>query len=158
MQKATWSRVIAKKGPPARSSHTINCVNEKLYVFGGEGMVARETLENNLYALDLSTNSWSSKKATIPARLGHASTVVGDKLYIHGGRLTDKSELNDLWAYDTTNETWSEVWPVRAEFLSSHLDSSTFRTSSSWKIISRDDFTWKQIICFCRLWERYETR
>ena len=98
-----------------RSSHTINILNDKLYVLGGEHD-PRIPIDNDLHVYNLATHTWSiaevKSKHRPNARLGHASCVLNNKLYVFGGRTgVDMGEhsLNDLHVYDLDSQTWTEL-------------------------------------------------
>jgi len=96
-----WSQAfVAGTSPAARSRHTCNIVNNKLYVIGG-GDDTR--VYNDVYILDIATNTWSrpDMKGDIPsARWGHTVEVYERSLVLFGGH-DGKSMLNDLYLLDT---------------------------------------------------------
>ena len=90
-----------------------------LYVFSGEH-TPRVPLDNEIYALDLTTAHWTKLCASVAspvARVGHAAAVVHNQLYMYGGRVgkefADKT-LDDLHAYDPSNNTWQLITPATA--------------------------------------------
>jgi N-acetylneuraminic acid mutarotase len=98
-----------------RSSHTINYVNNKIYIFGGENQ-PRTPIDNDFLVYDTHVNTWSiSKSKSLPeekpfARLGHSSCSINNTIFIFGGRSgveMDESSLNDLFAYHTVTEKWT---------------------------------------------------
>jgi N-acetylneuraminic acid mutarotase len=115
-----------------RSSHTLNIINEKIYVFGGEHD-PRQPINNNVLTFDLKSSEWNVADDTNAnglkplARLGHSSCVVNDSLYIFGGRTgveMGENSLSDLWAYSAVQDCWVElkkssenaVWPEARSF------------------------------------------
>lgn len=109
--------------PLARSSHSINAVGSKLYVFGGEHK-PREPVDNLLYCYDLEARAWAAPvpgTAAAPApgaRVGHTAAALGGKLYVYGGRTgvdtgvgtgTGETALGDLWEFDLAQGSWREV-------------------------------------------------
>jgi N-acetylneuraminic acid mutarotase len=82
-------------------------VNGTLYVFGGSS--TGEDLLTTARALDLTTNTWSSK-APLPAGIIQATaTAIGSKIYICGGydNSADNGVHEELLIYDTTTNTYS---------------------------------------------------
>lgn len=101
----------------ARSSHTVNIVKNKLFIFGGENE-PRVPIDNNLLIFDMVSNNWSvhaeaSQDVPTP-RLGQSSCALGNKLYIFGGRESEsmgESSLNDLYSFDVDHNKWSKINP-----------------------------------------------
>ncbi|GAB4859323.1 hypothetical protein Ancab_010785 [Ancistrocladus abbreviatus] len=96
-------------GPGARSSHAIAIVGQKVYAFGGE-FVPRVPVDNNLYVFDLKEQSWSVAAATgdiPPPRVGVTMAAVNDTIYVFGGRDATHKELNELYSFDTSTDTWT---------------------------------------------------
>jgi N-acetylneuraminic acid mutarotase len=98
-----------------RSSHTVNLVNGKLYIFGGEHQ-PRTPIDRNFIAYELQSKSWSviespTSSSDVPeARVGHSACSLGDFIYIFGGRNgvdLGENSLNDLYSYDTKNNRWT---------------------------------------------------
>lgn len=111
----------------ARSSHTLNTIGNKLFIFGGENQ-PRVPIDNNLLIFDTAQNEWSMHetnkqesqgKLDLPSpRLGHAACSLGDKLYVFGGRESvhmGDSSLNDLYEFDMNESKWSKLEP-RSDF------------------------------------------
>lgn len=98
-----------------RSSHTLNFINSKIYVFGGEH-IARYPINNNLLVFDAKENKWSeieSPQAPSP-RMGHSSCSLKGTLFIFGGRTgidMNETSLNDLYSYDVNTNTWTLLCP-----------------------------------------------
>ncbi|CAN1156072.1 Protein MAIN-LIKE 2 [Linum perenne] len=97
------------KGPGARSSHAVTLVGGKAYAFGGE-FAPRVPVDNNIYAFDLKTLTWSSPESTgdvPPPRVGVTMAAVGTTIYVFGGRDTEHNELNELYSFDTVTNQWT---------------------------------------------------
>ncbi len=119
---AKWSLLSSKSDANntdnGRSSHTLNIINNKLYVFGGENE-PRIPINNNLLIYNILKKSWQIHETNIQserhvptARLGHASCSLGNLLYVFGGRQSvdmAESSLNDLYAFDTESNEWMKV-------------------------------------------------
>lgn len=88
--------------------------NQKFYVFGGYG----GSFLNELHTYNISLNTWStlSPSGTPPtARNGACSCFdpVNSRLYVFGGyRNASPHEMNDLWYYDVSGNSWNEVTPT----------------------------------------------
>jgi len=52
---------------------------------------------------------WSSSVPPLSGRRRHMSTTIGNKLYIYGGVADNTEHFNDLWEYDLTNTTWTQL-------------------------------------------------
>jgi N-acetylneuraminic acid mutarotase len=94
----------------SRSSHTINFIDNKIYIFGGEH-VPRVPIDNNLIVFDLKENKQSVIEATNNSpspRVGHASCTIDKKLYVFGGRggIEFEDSFNDLFVFDTVSNNW----------------------------------------------------
>ena len=94
-------------------------IGDTFYTFSGEH-VPRVPLDNEVYALDLTSGQWTKLPASASspvARVGHAAAVANHKLYVYGGRIgkqfADKT-LDDLHAYDPSNNTWQPITPNSA--------------------------------------------
>lgn len=88
-----WKKASSVNAPLGRSSHTISHVGGQLYLFGGEH-VPRETIDNRLWAYNITTDTWSEAQTNgvLPAaRLAHSSVVIGSDIIYYAGRTTDKA-------------------------------------------------------------------
>jgi N-acetylneuraminic acid mutarotase len=124
LKTLTWEFVITRGNPPSwRDFHTLSCIGNKLYVFGGrsdhEGPfhTSREIYDDNLYSLDLSSKTWE-KIAIHPdsfhcspvGRRSHSAFVFKGMLYIFGGfNSIRKEHFNDMHRFDPETKTWSPV-------------------------------------------------
>ena len=92
-------------------------IGNTFYTFSGE-FVPRVPLDNDVYALDLTTAQWRKLPATPSSpspRVGHAAAVVGGSLYVYGGRVGKEfadQTLDDLHAYQPATNTWQPVTPA----------------------------------------------
>ncbi len=134
----TWSYVAACDtfvaidgvGPSARGRHAVALDAEggRMLVHGGRyrddsggggghgGGSTSYTNFEDLWSFDLATDSWTqldNGTSGPSARSNHAMWVVGDTLYVHGGNTSTSGlsydPLDDLWAYDLTAGSWSEL-------------------------------------------------
>lgn len=103
--------------PIPRSSSSSVCINNKLYVFGGEN-IPRKPIDNNVYTFDIINKHWHNnssmcKSNDVPqSRVGHNGCSINSTFYVYGGR-TDISQssatLDDFWSYNTDNNQWSRM-------------------------------------------------
>jgi len=110
--KPSWRRIGAR-GPSARRDHSLTLVPEiegdGLYVFGGRA--GSESL-GDLWRFDIGRARWRRIDAAAPqARFGHNAVVLDGGLVIFGGQGSATTFFNDVWKYDPTSETWSEMNP-----------------------------------------------
>lgn len=126
-EPVTWEIITASGGAPsARNRHTAIYANvsNKMYIFGGlysyymDGFVSRSL--NDVWALDVVRSSWSPISTTgrPPARYDHTAIYVQsgtesscctNKMYIFGGVGPSKAKLNDVWALNLADNSWSLI-------------------------------------------------
>ncbi|KAI8807321.1 hypothetical protein BJ742DRAFT_710693 [Cladochytrium replicatum] len=116
---ARWSAVGklgARTAPLGRSSHTVNLINGKVYVFSGEH-APRQPIDNTIHIFDLNTGSWVDPIVpgafTPSPRVGHASASIGKDIYYFGGRGgLDMAPLEaNVYIFNTETSSWSTVAP-----------------------------------------------
>lgn len=89
---------------------------ERVLIHGGrwrEGTMGAYTVLDDLWAYELSTDSWTALPAGATPRSNHIAAIVGDRLVIHGGNdSTDGltfTPLGDTWVFDLASESWSQL-------------------------------------------------
>ena len=96
--------------PEEREDHTLTVTSDgsTAYLFGGR--TADGSSLDDLWALDLATDTWSQVTGGgPPARFGHnAAWVDGEGLVIFAGQ-SEAAFYNDLWAYDPAADAWSRL-------------------------------------------------
>lgn len=100
-----------------------------MYAFGGE-FSPRVPVDNKLHVFDLDTLTWSVAEATgdvPPPRVGVTMAAVGHTIYVFGGRDAEHKELNELYSYDTSTNTWTlipagDVAPAHRSYHSTAAD------------------------------------
>ncbi|KAL9060196.1 MAG: hypothetical protein Q9162_000810 [Coniocarpon cinnabarinum] len=119
------------RGPPPlpRSSHTLNVVRNRAYIFGGE-IKPREPVDNSVHVIalpsaELQEADYVSVPATpdvkgepVPeARVGHAAAAVENVIYVFGGRggadMKALEENGRVWTFNTTTRKWSYLDPTK---------------------------------------------
>jgi Kelch motif protein len=80
-----------------------------LYVFGGTDIDGLQT--NQVWAFDLSTNTWSSK-SPMPTPRSSLGAIVGDGLIHVIGGYQGGARLNVVEGYDPVADTWTEETPM----------------------------------------------
>ena len=122
----TLSSSQSKTSPIPRVGTASTYMGGKVYLFSGRGGVAMTSIEErgSLWTLDVSQSMASSSPAWTllsPAnrngpypegRSYHALTNDGSNtIHLHGG-CPAKGRLSDLWAFDITTRTWTELSPA----------------------------------------------
>ena len=115
----TWTELYpAGPVPSARASHTMvyDPITKRVILFGGasdlSGTVASP---DSTWAYDPSKNTWIELKPSGPApsaRLGHVMAYDSTMalMIVFGGAHAPR-DLNDLWTYDPSANTWIELKP-----------------------------------------------
>jgi len=108
---ATWSVLApAGAGPAAREDHTWTATPDgaTAYLFGGR--TAAGGALDDLWAYDLSADTWRQVDAAGPAaRFGHnAAWVDGMGLVVFAGQ-AGSTFFNDLWAFDPATGSWTRL-------------------------------------------------
>lgn len=105
----TWRR--GPDMPDVRGAGAVAQVGQTVYFFGGRGP-GRTFDVPEMYALDLSTNTWSIK-ANLPNPRNHiAGIAVDGYVYAVGGQWQEASQAvnqDDVHRYDPTTNSWTEV-------------------------------------------------
>jgi Kelch motif len=123
--QAKWYRISAP--PLPRSSHTLNVVNGRAYIFGGE-LQPREPVDNDMHVFILPSATVmeadyksipakaSTKDSAVPEkRVGHTAAVIGERIFVFGGRggkdMKALEEKGRVWVFDTRTDLWSFLDP-----------------------------------------------
>jgi hypothetical protein len=85
-----------------------------MIIFGGFEEGERT---NSVIIYNLKANVWNKihikEKALKPCpRSGHTAVVKGNMMYVFGGKADKNIKLNDLWAFNMQNHTWTLITPV----------------------------------------------
>jgi N-acetylneuraminic acid mutarotase len=107
-----WSS--SASAPSVRGDAAVATVDGMVYVFGGlrDDSLVPKTRSIDVY--DPATNKWQSGVGETPVAFSHVATAVdGDDVYIAGGILGNGRRrieaTNDVWKYDVSDNTWSEL-------------------------------------------------
>eukprot|EP01135_Chromosphaera_perkinsii_P005835 Nk52_evm24s367 gene=Nk52_evmTU24s367 len=106
--------LIGSQPPPIAGHSMLTVTNSnKFYLYGGQ---EADGNRGHLYMLDYNQQSWSvlvneTASGAPPARSFHAAFMTGTDMYIFGGQSGTNSARNDIWKFDTTAKTWSQMTP-----------------------------------------------
>jgi N-acetylneuraminic acid mutarotase len=111
----TWTKLEPIGGsPPGRlyQSMVYHVADGTALLFGG---ATRSGLANDLWAYDPTRNTWTELKPmgdSPPARSFHALVYdpITETTLLFGGR-NDDGLMNDTWAYDPADNTWTDLQP-----------------------------------------------
>lgn len=103
--------------PSARAYHSSVLTNDhKIVVFGGFSVTTSIDLYNDTYLYDIKNNTWSELHdgtGDAPSkRFLHKCVydAVRNTMYLFGGEVdTDNTTSEELWKFDLTTNTWSEI-------------------------------------------------
>ncbi|KLT43567.1 galactose oxidase, partial [Cutaneotrichosporon oleaginosum] len=117
MTTGKWRRVAA----PAlqRSSHSLNVVGGKAYIFGGE-LESRTPVDNAMHVVNLATGDYEKIEAdgAPPLRVGHAAAAIGRSIFLFGGRggpaMEPLEEQGAVYEFDTAARSWRKHTPSGA--------------------------------------------
>lgn len=96
-----WTR-LSTVGVPARQRHAIESIGTKIYVFAGNDASAST---DYFHVYDTVTGVWTELTKGPSARRNTTLVAYNNKLYVYGGY----PDLNDLWEYDPSTDTWTEL-------------------------------------------------
>ncbi|PQE23317.1 Kelch-type beta propeller protein [Rutstroemia sp. NJR-2017a WRK4] len=115
-----WSRAVpAGPRPSGRYGHSLNILESKIYVFGGqvEGYFMNDLVAFDLNQLQIPTNRWEmlirnsdeggpQPGQIPPARTNHSVVTYAGKLFLFGGT-NGFQWFNDVWCYDPITNSWT---------------------------------------------------
>lgn len=122
--RAKWQR-IPTSDPVPRSSHSLNVIKGKAYMFGGE-IKPREPVKNDMTIISLPVPGAGADQKIVPAsgtgdgpvpasRVGHTASAIDHLIYVFGGRggkeMSALPEQGRVWVYNTTTCEWSYLDP-----------------------------------------------
>lgn len=156
--RASFERVLLDK-PLPRSSHSINVIGNKAYLFGGE-LRPREPVDSAVHVFDLpadgttttssniiSNGSKGAKESTVstqaieagsegpPLRVGHTSARINDDIYVFGGRggtdMTALHEKGRLWRFSAHSSKWTAIDPIYNTSNASFPEARSYHASAA---------------------------
>lgn len=107
--------------PSARAYHSsMLTYDHKIVVFGGFSVTTSIDLHNDTYLYDIKNNTWSELHdgtGDAPSKRFLHKCVYYDAtntMYLFGGTIqdTDNTTSDELWKFDLTTNTWSEIRPI----------------------------------------------
>ena len=115
-----WKDISPTTGtkPNRRRAHTSIYYDDKMVIFGGYNSHLSDYYLNDVWEFDLTTNTWSNitptdETAPKPYRRNeHTSIYYNNKMVVFGGGYTGDNYLNDVWEFDLTTNTWSNITPT----------------------------------------------
>ena len=102
-----------EKFPPLES-HTVNVIDEtkSLIIYGG---ISGKELNRHIYSFDVQKKEIKNltenlkDDETPPPRQDHAAVIYNNALYIYGGLGLDNIIYDDMWKYDFSSNSWTEI-------------------------------------------------
>ena len=119
----TWTELGPSGPPSARAAPAMayDPATRRVIMFGGERRRGWNfTRFGDTWAYDPVANTWAQLSPAGPAPAGRAGHVMvydppsGRILMFGGGDEEEENFLNDLWAFDATTNTWTELIPTGA--------------------------------------------
>jgi len=107
-QKYNWTRIYPEVSPPAKSDRAMfyDPINQKVVLFGGF------LTKDDTWVYDYANNSWVNINPSFKPNGRYGHTLIYDPInqrgLLFGGR-TPIGVVSDTWAYNYTNNSWTEV-------------------------------------------------
>ena len=117
LQSFNWDLVGTKGGeintpPGSIDEHTANLDGNQIVIFGG---FEDGTRVNHVHTFDVETLTWQKIETadalarTPKPRAGHSGVIQNGSLYVFGGKDDDNNKLEDLWKFDLSSRTWTQL-------------------------------------------------
>ena len=114
VDKAGWIKVFDNDSddqsrPPASVGHSLTCVGDKLFLFGGNNEI--QTFKD-LWSFDPDSKSWTKEKSGPSSRYFHSAHAALGKLWIVGGEKGESQpdlQLNEVWIFDPAAKQWEHL-------------------------------------------------
>lgn len=82
---SSWQRIGALNPPQKRGFHSSIVIDDKMFIIGGDSK--DQTFFSDMFAFDLTTQTWEECKAKLPsARTGHSCFYHHGYIYVLGGK------------------------------------------------------------------------
>lgn len=110
-----WVEIAPMK--QRRSDASAVCVNDKIFVMGGEDISESPIKLASCEVYDPENDTWTAIAPCLQPRSHAGATVIRDKIFLLGGVNKNNRELRSIECYDTNQCEWVEVasLPVRIE-------------------------------------------
>ncbi|MFP4345676.1 MAG: Kelch repeat-containing protein [Anaerolineales bacterium] len=120
LQSGTWTEIVPAGAPrpPARFGMVGDIDGSRGHLLMALGAATEGALFNDVWSLDLETDSWREISTAEPApapRYGAGGGVAfynGDIFYVSHGCAGEETRYADTWAFDIEGEAWREVTPA----------------------------------------------
>ncbi|HNQ69656.1 MAG TPA: kelch repeat-containing protein, partial [Bacteroidales bacterium] len=100
-----YAEVETNAGPSARRDHVSWVYGNTMFVKGGR--TEGGSCLDDLWGLDLSTNTWTQYSASLGnCAYSQAAVVVGDKVYIYGGSNSDGESLDGFYSINLQRKSF----------------------------------------------------
>ncbi len=105
----SWERTdtLAALSPRTDLGSALDTVRDRLILIGGRQGLA--TSIDEVWALDLTTNTWQRLPSGPPARHDIAAASDGAHAWVFGGAGGFLQSLDDFWQLDFATDTWTEL-------------------------------------------------
>jgi hypothetical protein len=101
-------QIVSNKMGTARNGHSATNVGGIVYVVGGTTVNGGTTYLDTIEAFDPSTETWTTKSATLTtARRYQAAVAVGTDIFLFGGETAGGTILDSVEIYDTVGDSIS---------------------------------------------------
>jgi hypothetical protein len=113
----TWTQIKppSDPGPRANAAMAYDAESDRIILFAGF-ISADNYAPLDTWSFDMNTKTWMQMKAPGPAyHFGHKLVYdsKADRMILWGGwNMKDNVGVNDTWAYDYNNDTWTEMKPA----------------------------------------------
>lgn len=104
IERNVWEQLANMPGE--RRGAVMGYIDGVIYVHGG--VYTGGIRSNTLYAFDIEAGTWSNKATGPNARTNACGCTLDGYFYIFGGN-TATGIANDLWRYDPTTNTWTQL-------------------------------------------------
>ena len=102
-----WVEIAPMK--QRRSDASAVCVNDKIFVMGGEDISESPIKLASCEVYDPENDTWTAIARCLQPRSHAGATVIRDKIFLLGGVNTNNRELRSIECYDTNQCEWVEV-------------------------------------------------
>jgi N-acetylneuraminic acid mutarotase len=104
-----WQQVETHPGPSPRTNlaAVLDGARDRLVII--DGRVDVSTPLSDVWALDLTTNTWTESASAPPARLDLPVASDGQRAWVFGGVGEPLQSLDDLWELDLSTDQWRQL-------------------------------------------------